>query len=134
MGNTKKKAYEIVKGLFAAYIETETEEALHKYIGACEVYEPIFGEFILERKDRVEILGSATREECEEFIKQILDVPGDGIECGLFFKMAEEQGYYKAESYGTEMSKALRNLTVHETRCTEDGTFAYNVFVRKEEA
>lgn len=58
MGNTKQKAYEIVKGFFAAYIETKTEEALHKYIGACEVYEPIFGEFILTDADRKEILGT----------------------------------------------------------------------------
>lgn len=58
MGTVKEMAYKVVKDIFAEFIETKDEKALARYSGACQVYEPIFGEFILTDEDRKEILGT----------------------------------------------------------------------------
>lgn len=71
---------------------------------------------------------------CENFIKSLFSkkVPsGGGIEVGCFWKLAEASGLYTYGTIGSEMSKALENLTTVETVKDENGDFAYNVFKLK---
>ena len=74
---------------------------------------------------------------CENFIKktfqkfrnaELIQKYGDvGIECNLFWKMAENSGLWVRGTYGSPMSKALAKLTRVET-VTKDGQFCYNTF------
>lgn len=134
MKEAKKRAYEAVKKLFRDYIEAKNnewswaDENLTAYSGACEVYEMAFEEeWTLNREDRVEILGSASLDECEDFIRGIFsDERTNGIETGCFWDKAEREGFWKRGAYGTEMSRALENLTTLVT-VSENGEFLYNV-------
>lgn len=136
MKEAKKRAYEAVKKLFSDYIEARDnnwsweDESLAAYSGACGVYEMAFEEeWTLNREDRVEILGSASIDECEDFIRGIFaDGTTKGIETGCFWDKAEKEGFWRREAYGTEMSRALENLTTFETINGENGEFLYNVF------
>lgn len=60
----------------------------------------------------------------EEYVKKHGEV---GIECNLFWKLAEESGLWTRGTYGSPMSKALSNLTKVET-VSKDGQFCYNLF------
>lgn len=68
---------------------------------------------------------------CENFIKSVFEkIPFEhgGIECSLFWDLAEKSGLWVRGTYGTPMSEALEHLVNFETIHDDEGNFAYNVF------
>ena len=139
--NTKQKAYQKVKEMFAEYIYTKkgnldanvwdqlAEHLWAKCYGACILYEEIFEEeFTLTTEDRHEILG-VQEYECEDFIRDIFREKNcKGIEYCCFWDMAEKAGLWKRGTYAGPMSKALSKLTKVVSHHDEDGNWIYNAF------
>ena len=68
---------------------------------------------------------------CKNWIKHTfekLPFENGGIECNIFWRMAEKAGLYVPDTYGSPMSEALSELTKCETVQDAEGNFLYNVF------
>ena len=71
---------------------------------------------------------------CENYIKKTfakLPQGITGIYTGLFWKKAEEAGFYEKNTYGSPMSKALEKLVKVENHNDKDGNFLYSTFALK---
>lgn len=74
---------------------------------------------------------------CENWIKHTFKkfltdrgILNGGIECSLFWKLAEESGLWIKGTYGSPMSEALSKLTRVET-VSNNGKYCYSVFKLK---
>lgn len=61
----------------------------------------------------------------QEYVKRYGEV---GIECNLFWQLAEQSGLWVKGTYDSPMSKALTKLVRVESVQDKKGQFCYNVF------